>query len=213
MQFDDVLAEIFKTFPNGLTPDPKSIQKVLEKYAHMSSGRWKITEGAKQVSTAHTEAIRQILALGKSAGYKVFAGKREQPELCKDGSILRSQADYANLSALSSTYTVESLARLEMIDAIWLDGAAIVCVFEVEHSTDFMSAIQRGSNLDSTIPKYMIIPSKREAELLSKSDPLFKQSFKQNNWRYAQLPDLARLCSFSQPSVAELNRITKELSK
>lgn len=210
--FDDVLADIFRTFPNGLTPDPKSIQKVLGKYAVKSAGKWKITSSAIRIGTEHTEAIRQILEIGKKAGYKVFVGKREQPEPCSDGSVLRSHANIHELACLPHSYTAESKSRLEMIDALWLDGASVACAFEVEHSTDFMSAIQRGSNLPATVPKYMVVPATRIAELLSKSDPLFKESFKRNTWRYIERPDIARLAGFSHPTISEVVNIAKELS-
>jgi hypothetical protein len=211
MKFDDVLAEVFRSFPNGLTPDPKSITKVLSKYAYKSADRWKISSGAAQIGTAHTEVIRQILAIGRKAGQKVYVGKREQPEPCNDGSVLKNHSDLQDLSILSGDYAFERISRLEMIDAIWLAGTGVTCIFEVENSTGFMSAIQRGSNLPASISKFMVIPSSRESELLSKSDPLFKQSFGTNSWRYILIPDVTRLCGFSTPTMAELNRISKVL--
>jgi hypothetical protein len=211
VKFDDVLAEVFRSFPNGLTPDPKSITKVLSKYAYKSADRWKISSGAAQIGTAHTEVIRQILAIGRKAGQKVYVGKREQPEPCNDGSVLKNHSDLQDLSILSGDYAFERISRLEMIDAIWLAGTGVTCIFEVENSTDFMSAIQRGSNLPASISKFMVIPSSRESELLSKSDPLFKQSFGTNSWRYILIPDVTRLCGFSTPTMAELNRISKVL--
>ena len=59
----------------------------------------------------------------------------------------------------------------------------------------------------------MIIPSTRESELLSKSDPLFKESFKYNGWRYVLLPDLTRLNGFTNPTIAEIGLVAKELTK
>ena len=49
-----------------------------------------------------------------------------------------------------------------MIDCIWLNinNNNIDCIFEVENSTDFTSAIQRGSNLSSEVSKFMIILTK-----------------------------------------------------
>ena len=38
--FDEVLGKIFVKYPNGLTPDIKSIDKILAKYANQSNGKW-----------------------------------------------------------------------------------------------------------------------------------------------------------------------------
>lgn len=71
-----------------------------------------------------------------------------------------------------------------MIDAIWLNNNKIAAVFEVENSTDFIGAIARSSHIPVEIPKFMIVPERRMREFLSFKDPLFIQSFKDNNWHY-----------------------------
>jgi DNA modification methylase len=40
ISLDDVIADIFKLYPNGLTPDIKSIPNILKKYAKKSGGKW-----------------------------------------------------------------------------------------------------------------------------------------------------------------------------
>lgn len=40
LTFDEVLAEIFIKYPNGLTPDTKSIHHYIKKYATKSGGKW-----------------------------------------------------------------------------------------------------------------------------------------------------------------------------
>jgi hypothetical protein len=40
LTFDEILAEIFIRFPNGLTPDIKKISIYIEKYADRAGGRW-----------------------------------------------------------------------------------------------------------------------------------------------------------------------------
>ncbi|MGB9180497.1 MAG: hypothetical protein WCB68_14790, partial [Pyrinomonadaceae bacterium] len=213
VKFDDVLAELFRTYPNGLTPDPRNIKSVLEKYAYRSAGMWKIKDTTLRSGTEHTEVIKQIVNMGKRAGALVYVGKREQPEYYGEGSTLADLADMRDLKPFLHRYNQQQIERIEMIDALWLNksGDAVESVFEVENSTGFMSAIQRASNLERDIPKFMIIPERRETELLSLSDPLFKSSFKENHWRYAGYESIAKLTRYSNPSIEEISRISKNL--
>lgn len=214
VKFDDVIAELFKKFPNGLTPDLKSITKLLEKYAYKSATKWKISEDTLRSSTVHTQIIKLLTNAGKKNNNKIYVGKREQPEFCSDGKQLRTYADLTNLRHLESKYIKTQIDRIEMIDALWMskDEQEIEAAFEVENSTGFTSAIQRASNLEAEIPKFMIIPKKREQELLNTKDPLFINGFRDNNWRYLTYEDVERLSKFSSPSVSEIIDISNDLS-
>ena len=85
-----------------------------------------------------------------------------------------------------------------MIDMIWLNNKNIEVVFEVENSTNLISAISRGTNLDKTILKVMVIPNERENELLGQKDKLFRDQFKINNWKYLLYSDIAKLRTSKQ---------------
>ncbi len=200
-------------YPNGLTPDPRGIRNVLEEYAYPSADKWKIKETVRISSTEHTRVIAQIVSIGKKSGARVYVGKREQPERLESGSRLSDSADFTNLQSLGARYEAQQIERVEMIDAVWLDtdGSKIECVFEVENTTKFMSAIQRASNIEKEIPKFMAIPAPREAELIGETDPLFRESFAANHWRYILYNSLAKLVSYSSPSVAELMKVSKVL--
>ena len=97
---------------------------------------------------------------------------------------MRDIADIDDLSFLLNQYDHMKLERISMIDCIFVQNNSIDVVFEVENSTNFSSAIIRASNIQNSIPKLMVIPDSREAELLSFSDPLFKEAFKAGNWKY-----------------------------
>ena len=214
VKFDDVLAELFRAYPDGLTPHPRTIKSILEKYAYTSAGKWKIKDTTKRSSTEHTAVIKQIVNIGRRVGVLVYVGKREQSEYCDAlGSTLGDLADMRELRSFLSRYNSQQIERIEMIDALWLnkDEGTVASVFEVENSTGFLSAITRGSNLEKEIPKFMIIPNKREEELL-RSDPLFKTSFAENHWRYARYDSIAKLAGYSNPSINEVLRISKTLS-
>jgi 16S rRNA G966 N2-methylase RsmD len=190
--YDKVLAEIFLKYPNGLTPDIKSIDQILKKYATKSGGRWLYRSlEIEQEFTKHTEILYKLTSIGKKMGFKNFIGKREQPESINNKK-LSDYADFLNLNFLN--YGKEKLARIEMIDMLWLkEKKEIKYIIEVENTTKFTSGIQRGSNLESSMPKIMIIPDNREKELLNINDPLFTENFKAYNWKYMLYSDVDKI--------------------
>ena len=189
--FDEVLAEIFVRYPNGLTPDIKSIDKILKTIAIPTGGKWLYKGAEIEVEfTRHTEILYILAEIGKKLGYKTFVGKREQPEPIK-GKKLVEFADYSSLAHLKMEK--EKLSRIEMIDMLWLDGNKVKYVIEVENSTKFTSGVQRASNLETTIPKIMVIPDYRKKEFLNTNDPLFNDSFNSHNWQYSFYSDIEKL--------------------
>ncbi|MDA8272357.1 MAG: DNA methyltransferase [Deltaproteobacteria bacterium] len=189
--YDEVLGEIFMKFPNGLTPDIKSIESYLKKYSTKSGGKWiyNSTQIESDISK-HTEVLKELSILGKELGYVIYIGKREQPE--KVGNeLLRSFADFSDLSFLEIENNKKE--RIEMVDMLWLQGSEICLAIEVENSTNFISAIQRASNLSREISKIMVIPDIREKELKNINDSLFLESFKDYNWKYLIYSDINKV--------------------
>lgn len=214
VKLDDVIGELFQTFPNGLIPHQKNVGAVLEKYAYQSAGKWKIKETVLRSITQHSEIIKKLAIIGRSVeDTVVFIGKREQPEDCGEGEKLADFADVTSLNVLKSRYDPEGLSRIEMIDVVWLSKSqkSISCVFEVENTTDFTSAIQRASNLEAATPKMMVIPDQRETELKQIRDPLFLSAFGENNWGYATYDDVGRFSGYSKPTLESLLSYRKTL--
>ncbi len=208
--FDDALAVIYKDYPNGLTPDLKSITSMLQKHAIKSGGRWlynaQVTEKA---FTEHTATIYKLICIGGKLGFNSFVGKREQPEPIKNKKL----SDYCDLTSLQDVVedcTVRK--RIEMMDLIWLQRNDIKIIFEVENSTNFTSGIQRGSNLPNNVLKIMVIPDKRESELNRITDPLFRESFKTHNWKYILYSDVDKTLN-SRANVVTINLFTKDLNE
>ncbi len=212
VKLDDVLGVLFERFPNGLTPDPRNIRTVLEKYAYKSSSFWKINPSTISSATEHTAVIYSLHKIATKAKYQTYVGKREQPESTDDGTLLRDIASHKNLKPIQHKYDKMQIKRIEMIDMVWLSNKSdIVCVFEVENSTGFMSAMQRASNIEAKTPKFMVIPDSREKELKEISDPLFISSFKKHNWSYITYSLIRKLVEYSKPSLGDLNKIAKRL--
>jgi predicted YcjX-like family ATPase len=46
------------------------------------------------------------------------------------------------------------------------------------------SALMRGSNVESTVDKFLVLPEERENQFKNKlTSPLFKEHFEQDNWK------------------------------
>ena len=214
VKLDDVIGELFREYPNGLTPDPRTVGSYLKQYAFPSQGKWKISPVTIIASTRHSDTIASILTIGSKMKANCFVGRREQSEQASSGKHLNELADVSDLRGLGDLEEA-GVSRLEMVDVIFLSSSRskILCLWEVENSTNFASAIQRGSNAPKDIPKFMVIPDDREAELLAIRDPLFVDSFAENHWRYLTYTDIARLTSFSNPTLAEILNTSKPLSE
>lgn len=214
VKYDDVVAEIFRLYPNGLTPDPKGIRKTLEKYAVPISGKWKLKEDVVHDVTKHTEIIHSLVKIGKKNGYTVFVGKREQSEKCSNSQCLRDVIDITDMASIyKEGIEKERIERINMIDAIWTDGNEIKCIFEVENSTNFSMALQRASNLDKEIPKFMIIPDKREEELCSVVDPVFIKLFKEYNWKFVTYTSILRMATSRKVEFESLLKVSKDIGE
>jgi hypothetical protein len=212
VRLDDIIAELFKMYPNGLTPDPHKIKDVLEKYAFQSSGKWKLKDSVENEVTTHSYIISLLCKIGKRMKFKTFVGRREQPEHIATGQILRDIVDYSDLKAIGDKYDENKLDRISMIDCIYIKEGIVEIIFEVENSTNFSSAIIRASNVEATIPKYMVIPDYREDELIHFVDPLFRTSFSQNHWKYVKYSDIERLATLKNSTSEDLENIANELN-
>ena len=210
VSFDQVLAEIFVKYPNGLTPDIKSIDKILKKYASQSGGKWLYrTLEVEADITKHTEILKLLSDIGKKVGYKIFIGKREQPENIGNKKLAEF-ADHTDLSFLS--YDKDKLARIEMVDMVWIGrDNKIAYIIEVENSTKFTSGVQRASNVESNIPKIMVIPDRRTNEFLGTNDPMFTENFKSYNWKYLLYSDTEKLHTSRKIDIQLINTFTKSI--
>ena len=212
VKYDDIVAEIFKNFPNGLTPDPRGIKKTVEKYAVPVSGKWKLQEDVIKEATKHTQIIYSLAKLGKKNSYKIFIGKREQSERYQDNHILRELNDVSDMNEImGKKFKKERIDRINMIDAIWINENDIQCIFEVENSTNFTMALQRASNLDCSVKKFMVIPEDREAELRAVKDPIFINLFAEYNWKYLTYNQVMRMVTSKSVDFSTIEEISKTL--
>jgi len=210
VRYDDIVAEIFREYPNGLTPDMQGIRKVVAKYANPSSGKWKLKDEVEMECTIHTYQICTLCKMAKKASFEPFVGRREQHEHVDSNTLLVSYSAYKDLGDVLDDYDELQLSRISMMDCVWIKDRKIETVFEVENSTNFIDAIGRASNIDSKKRKFMVIPERREEELKNQ-DPLFIESFKENTWLYLTFEDVRRLASSHSLSIEDIISVSKSL--
>ena len=212
---DDVLGAIFPQFVNGLTPDIRALGPILQKYASKSGGRWIVRnfEIDRDIG-AHTGALKTLAEIGRALGFMIFIGKREQWEGVGQGR-LSDCADFVKLPALEGVDDERRRARAEMIDMLWLSREGgrfrVARAIEVENTTDFISAIQRASNLPQDAPKLMVVPDGREAELRGAADPAFLDGFRKYRWRYLTYGRMNKLRSARRKTEHDVFAASREI--
>lgn len=199
ISLDDMLASVYKNFPNGLTPDESSVLTSLNKYATKSSNAWVYNPNSyfSKEATTHTIYISYIAKIGKKLGFEIFIGKREQQEPIEHKKL----ADFATIKTLDFIRDEFESKRVSMIDILFIKNKQIRYVFEIENSTTIISALHRASVLDKEIAKFIVIPDERENELLGKQEPLSKEAFIQNHWKYLLYSDIDKLLKTTNPQL------------
>ncbi|OGM32805.1 hypothetical protein A2803_05655 [Candidatus Woesebacteria bacterium RIFCSPHIGHO2_01_FULL_44_21] len=186
--FTEVWDAVSREFPNSLTSDQMSIKDALKAYAKpISGGNWLIKPNSKQgeIERDHTIIIATLAKIGKSQGYDIWIGKVEQshiiPESMNGGKKLGELVTYKNIRSLTN---IQNPDTVEDIDLLWIKDDQIVCAFEIESTTSMTSGLQRGSNIDSSVPKFLVMPEERESQLFQKmKSPMFIERFQNDSWK------------------------------
>lgn len=211
VRYDDIVAEIFREFPNGQTPDLQRIGSVVSKYATKSSGKWKLKDEVEHDCTVHTHEIMTLCKMARKAHFEPFVGRREQREFVDEKVKLSEFSAYLDLGEVLKGYDEFQLSRIEMIDNVWINDGHICAIFEVENSTNFIDAVNRASNVDANIPKFMVIPNSREQELLNYQGPMFVDAFRNNSWLYLTFEDVRILSTTRSLTIDDVKAISKTL--
>lgn len=180
--YDEVLAEIFQSFPNGLTPNSKDIRDILEEYGvkDNKSKKWRLKPTFDIHETQHSVYIGRIAKLALENNYGVWIGTREQSDIF-EGKQLRQ---LVNVSEEFNKYEPSTRDRIKMIDLVLVLEREIKCIIEVENSTSITSALERGSHLKNEISRLIVIPDERVNFLARKmNEPLFADYYSKGNWK------------------------------
>lgn len=154
-------------------------------------------------ASEHARMQAHLLKVGRALGYQIWVARndRSAPN-CHGGKLGEGCADALPLSGLSP----EVRSTVELIDVLWVEGARIICAFEVEKSTSIYSGILRLLDLSLSFPTegptlYLVAPDAREGEVRAQ---LTRPAFRDLLHRPALIAfsDLERdceaLCRFGQ---------------
>jgi len=186
--FTEIWDAVSSEFPNSLTSDSMSIIDALKIYARpVPGGNWMLKPGFNrgEIERIHTWVIAALAEIGKAQGYKIWIGKIEQSHtmvafLDRTGE-LKQYLTFKNVKGLKNIQNPDSV---EDIDIFWVKDGKVVSMFEVETTTSMTSGLQRGSNLESSVPKFLVIPEEREAQFSQKmKSPMFSERFNSDNWK------------------------------
>lgn len=186
--FTEIWDAVSSEFPNSLTSDSMSIIDSLRAYAKpVQSGYWLIKSSfiPGEIEKEHSTIIAILAEIGKAQGYKIWIGKNEQshkiPAYIGKNGELRQYISYKYIKSLKNTQNPDTV---EDIDLLWIKSDQVQSAFEIESTTSMTSGLQRGSNIDSQVIKYLVIPEDREDQLLQKiKSPMFSERFTKDNWR------------------------------
>jgi 16S rRNA G966 N2-methylase RsmD len=193
VSFDDILQDLFISFPNALTPDTQNIKDLLEEYAMPTKdGKWMLKPVIKTQESQHSVLIGYLALLGKKAGFDIWIGQKEQAD---DFKGTRLSELCTTLHPRFRFIPTTNLDRVKQIDVIWYEDGRIKYEFEVEHTTAITEAIVRGSNIPhDAIKRYLIIPSERERLLFRKmQEPILSENIQKYGWKFIFYQDIEEL--------------------
>lgn len=100
----------------------------------------------------HTEIQWYLIQLGDLHGYDVHVAINDQSREYEDERLGADCIDSLVLPGIS-----ESVTRIiEYVDVVWLDGDAIVAMFEVESTTSIYSGILRMTDFATRVPNIAV---------------------------------------------------------
>jgi len=217
--FTDMWKAISEEFPNALTTDSTSIREALQSYARqVGHGEWMLKPEYNQdkIRRAHTIMIAILAEVGKAQGYDIWIGRREQSDPLAEAFPNREGElrQYISRSSLTGLVNAQNVEEVEWIDILWLEGNLLKAAFEIESTTSMTEALKRGSNIDSSVPKYMVIPQEREDQLLRKlRSPLFGERFQQDSWKCIYFEALEHVYQKQKAKLDVTDLVEKKIAK
>jgi hypothetical protein len=180
----------------------------LVQYARkVPGGLWMLKPDYFARQSQHNEVLALLAEIGKSLGFKIWIGKKEQSEFADGLAGNRKLSEYVNAN-LDSITNAENKKTIQGIDLLWIKSNKIVSSFEIEFSTSMTSALVRGSNIDSNVAKYLVIPEEREEQFRKKEkSPMFSERFEKDNWNLLFFDSIRHSYKKLKSKQLELNSI------
>ena len=195
--FDDILKEVYKMFPNSLTPETTTINEVLEDYAEKTKDKkWILKQSVSIRMSQHNTMVDYLIKIGERFGYTVIA-------------------DLEGYRVKELPFDNENPDRVREIDVIWLEGKTPKYEFEVENTTGISEVIDRGSNLDvDDLTRIIVIPEERKPLLNRKlHERKFNEEINKYGWQFMYYKDLdaffVQMKGHKKPKISELKNSFK----
>ncbi len=206
--FTQVWDAVSTKFPNSLTSDSSKIMDALVQYARkVPGGYWMLKPEYHARESQHNQVLALLAEIGKGLGFKIWIGKKEQSEFADGLTGHKKLSEYVTAN-LDSITNAENKKTIQGIDLLWIKGNKIVSSFEIEFSTSMTSGLVRGSNIESTVPKYLVIPEEREEQFKRKQkSPMFAERFEKDNWNLLFFDSIRHLYKRLKSKEVELNSI------
>ena len=183
--FTQVWDAVSSKFPNSLTSDSSSIMDALKEYGRPvagSGGYWMLEPEYAARLSQHNEVLTLLAEIGKHHGYDLWIGKPEQSGFAGGLAGNKKLAEYVT-AEIKKVTNATNIETVEQIDLLWIKNNTIMASFEIEFSTSMTGALLRGSNIDSEVLKYLVIPEEREAQFKRKTkSPMFAERFEKDSW-------------------------------
>ena len=217
--FTDMWKAISEEFPNALTADSTSIKEALQSYARqVGHGEWMLKPDYNQdkIRRMHTTMIAILAEVGKANGYEIWIGKREQGDPLAEAFPNREGElrQYVARTSLEGLGNAQNIEDVEYIDVLWLGGELVKAAFEIEATTSMTEALKRGSNIESSVPKYLVIPQERDDQLIRKlQSPLFGGSFEKDSWQRLYFETLERAYQKEKGKLDVTALVAKKVAK
>lgn len=117
-------------------------------------------------------------------------------------------------NSLTGLVNAQNIEEVEWIDVLWLEGDRVSAAFEIEATTSMTEGLKRGSNIESSVPKYLVIPQDREDQLLRKlRSPLFGERFEQDAWKCLFFEALERAYQKEKGKLDVSTLVAKKVAK
>ena len=217
--FTDMWKAISEEFPNALTTDSTSIREALQSYARqVGHGEWMLKPEYNQekIHRMHTAMIAILAEAGKANGYEIWIGRREQSDPLAEAFPGREGElrQYMARNSLTGLVNAQNIEEVEWIDLLWLEANRVKAAFEIEATTSMTEGLKRGSNIESNVPKYLVIPQEREDQLLRKlRSPLFGERFQQDSWKCLYFETLERAYQKEKGKLDVTALVAKKVAK
>jgi len=146
-------------------------------------------KGDEEPVSAHTEIQWLLLKLGSDMGFDVWVARNDRGREYKGQKF----SDFPRMKKeLPLQFDEATNKTIELIDALWLQGNAIVAAFEVESTTSIYSGLLRMSDLvamqpNLNIPLNLVAPDDRREKVMTEVNrPTFSKLS----------PPLSEICRF-----------------